>query len=287
VTRSLQTAPLVCSINPALGHEGARGIFPTLGPNMKRFFLASTLLSAFLTTSAIAADLARPAYKAPPPPPPVFSWTGFYIGAHVGSGWSTVESDITSITGAGGGIGAGAFPLSSHTNNGFLGGGQVGGDYQAGWAVFGAELSGSWTNIKGHAPCLVALTCATEHDWLVTAAGRFGVAWDHTLVYVKGGAAWADPKYSATAAFGGAAFTTTAQETRVGALFGVGIEQAIAGGWSAKIEYNYIDFGTRNINFPITVGIPATAAVDVTENMHLIKFGLNYRFGYGPVVANY
>jgi outer membrane immunogenic protein len=231
----------------------------------------------------MAADLsARPLYKAAPPPLPVFSWTGFYIGAHVGAGWSTVESDIT---GFGGGLGGGTFPLSSHNNNGFLAGGQVGADYQTGWAVLGVEASGSWTNIKGHAPCLVALTCATEHNWLITAAGRFGVAWDHTLVYVKGGAAWADPKYSAT--FPGAAFTTTAQETRVGALFGAGIEQAIAGGWSARIEYNYIDFGTRNLNFPIA-GAPVAVTSDITEKMHTIKFGLNYRFGgYGPVVAKY
>jgi outer membrane immunogenic protein len=248
---------------------------------MKKWLLGCVACGAMMiANSAFAADLAaRPAYKAAPPMP-VFSWTGFYIGAHVGSGWSTVESNITA--GIGGGIGGGAFPLSSHTNNGFLVGGQVGANYQAGWAVFGVEADGSWTNIKGHTPCLFALTCATQHDWLVTAAGRFGVAWDHTLLYVKGGAGWADPKYSASAPF---AFSTSVQETRVGALFGAGIEQAIAGGWSAKLEYNYIAFGTRNINFPIAiaaVGVPT----DVTENMHLVKFGLNYRFGFGPV-ANY
>jgi outer membrane immunogenic protein len=249
---------------------------------MKKLFLGCVACGAMLiANSAFAADLAaRPAYKAAPLVP-VFSWTGFYIGAHVGSGWSTVETDITGAGFGGGGFGAGTFPLSSHTNNGFLVGGQVGANYQAGWAVFGAEVDGSWTNIKGHTPCLVALTCATQHDWLLTAAGRFGVAWDHTLVYVKGGAGWADPKYSATVPFG---FSTQVQETRVGALFGAGIEQAIAGGWSAKIEYNYIAFGTRNINFPVG---PINVATDVTENMHLVKFGLNYRFGFGPVAANY
>jgi outer membrane immunogenic protein len=247
---------------------------------MKKLLLGCVAFGAMIASSAFAADLSAPVYKAAPPMP-VFSWTGFYIGAHVGSGWSTVESDITAAGFGGGGIGAGAFPLSSHTNNGFLVGGQVGANYQAGWAVLGAEVDGSWTNIKGHTPCLVALTCATQHDWLVTAAGRFGVSWDHTLVYVKGGAGWADPKYSASAPF---AFSTSVQQTRVGALFGAGIEQAIAGGWSAKIEYNYIAFGTRNINFPVG---PFNVATDVTENMHLVKFGLNYRFGFGPVAANY
>ena len=43
-----------------------------------------------LASVASAADLPRKA--PPPPPPPVFSWTGFYIGAHIGSAWSTVEA---------------------------------------------------------------------------------------------------------------------------------------------------------------------------------------------------
>jgi outer membrane immunogenic protein len=246
--------------------------------------LLATASLVMLGSLASAADLARPVYKAAPPPVPVFSWTGFYIGAHVGAGWSTVESDITSIGIGGRSLGLG-LPLSSSNNNGFLGGGQIGGDYQAGWAVFGAELSGSWTNIKGHSPCLIVLTCATEHNWLLTAAGRFGVAWNQTLVYVKGGVAWADPQYSASLTLGGLALNTEVQERRTGALFGAGIEQAIANGWSAKVEYNYIDFGTNNLNFPVTVGrLPINVAADVNEKMHTIKFGLNYRFGgYGSV----
>jgi outer membrane immunogenic protein len=254
--------------------------------SMARGLLVGASLLA-LAGAASAADLSRPTYKAAPPPPPAWSWTGFYIGAHVGAGWSTTEADITSISAGGLGAFGAQFPLSSHNNNGFLGGGQVGFNWQAGWVVIGAEVDAAATDIKGHAPCLVVLSCSTKHDWLVTAAGRLGVTWDRTLVYVKGGAAWADSEYSANLALGGLAFTANVNDTRVGALFGAGVEQGIAGGWSAKVEYNFIDFGTENYAVPLAVGIPVTVNTDITEKLHIVKFGLNYRFGFDPIVARY
>jgi outer membrane immunogenic protein len=254
-----------------------------------RGLLAGASLLA-LAGAASAADMAVKA-RPLPPPPPVWTWTGFYFGAHVGAGWSTTESELTSVT-VGPPINATLalnLPLSSHNNNGFLGGGQIGYNWQAGWAVFGVEADIAATGIKGKAPCLVVFSCTTKHDWLATAAARFGVSWDRTLVYVKGGAAWAESEYSASLSILGIGIT---KETRLGALFGAGVEQGIAGGWSAKLEYNYIDFGTRNYAVPVLVGalpVAITANTDITEKMHLVKFGLNYRFDFGkaPVVARY
>ena len=69
-------------------------------------------------------------------------------------------------------------------------------------------------------------------------------------------------------------------------MIGTGVELAILGNWSAKIEYNYMDFDSHSYLFP-TVTVPAFPAIngvldrfDVTQRIHLIKFGINYRFGY-------
>jgi outer membrane immunogenic protein len=149
--------------------------------------------------------------------------------------------------------------------------------------VFGAELSGSWTNIKGHTPCLIVLTCATEHNWLVTAAGRFGVAWNQTLVYVKRGVAWADPQYSASLALWHSILRCR-RGVRVPCSAPALSRRSRAAG-RQRSNNNYIEFGTSNLNFPVTVvRLPINVATDVNEKMHTIKFGLNYRFGgYGPV----
>ena len=181
-------------------------------------------------------------------------------------------------------------PVSSHGLDGFLGGLQGGFNWQTGVFVFGVEADVSATNIRGTAPCLVILACKTETNWVATVAGRFGVTADKTLLYVKGGVAWADSDYSATLNLGqGATVTTSVSDTRVGALLGTGVEYAFTPSLSAKIEYNYIDFGTDTYNFPFTVGgNDFLATADVHQRMHLVKAGLNYRFGgKGPVMARY
>jgi outer membrane immunogenic protein len=100
-----------------------------------RLTLAAATLAA-LAGSASAADLGARApapYQPPPPPPPVFSWSSCYIGANIGGGWaSQTSNDVAgAVTGV---IGA---DLGSHTASGFIGGGQIGCDYQAGVWVFG------------------------------------------------------------------------------------------------------------------------------------------------------
>jgi len=83
-------------------------------------------------------------------------------------------------------------------------------------------------------------------------------------------------------------------DTRWGGMVGAGVEQAIGGGWSAKVEYNYLSLGTKTYTFAgtSTVGgviTPISFTTDITQNLHLVKFGINYRFGwgYGGVMAAY
>jgi outer membrane immunogenic protein len=192
---------------------------------------------------------------------------------------------------------ASRFPFPTQTN-GFLGGIQGGYNWQFNnWAVFGVEAQFSWTDLKGTSPCVLVLGCTTEHDWLTTLAARFGVTYDRLLLYVKGGVAWSKATYTASLNLDGLiTASTSVSDTRTGWMFGTGVEYAFLGNWSAKIEYDYIDFRSKDYTFglgpfgdapPISIGI----GVSIPEKVHLIKAGINYRFGdwFGkyPVAARY
>ena len=157
--------------------------------------LAGTSLLG-LASVASAADLAIRKAPPPPPPPPIWSWSGFYIGAHVGGAWSTVESHLVDI-GIDQVVIPIGIPLSSHNLNGFLGGVQAGFNWQVGVFVLGMEAQWSWTDQGGTAPCLIVFSCSTDTDWIGTFAGRIGVTVDRALLYLKGGFAWSENTYSA------------------------------------------------------------------------------------------
>jgi outer membrane immunogenic protein len=271
---------------------------------VKKFLLAGVALTALLGGAASAADI--PVKARPYGPPPAFTWTGFYIGAHVGGGWGTKEWDAITMV-------PGFAPVKSvaladvtgtHTVNGFLGGVQGGFNIQFGPTVWGVEAQWSGADVKGHGPCFgeigfgvasfdTSSTCSTKVRSIGTIAARFGLAWDHTLVYVKGGGGWANDRFNlhstsnanfpppfATFNFG------EITDTRWGGMVGAGVEQAIGGGWSAKVEYNYLHLGTKTYTFDgtaVTAGAvtPIALTTDITQNLHLIKFGINYRFGWG------
>ena len=170
---------------------------------MRKFLFASSAIAALMIAApAIAADMPVK-YRPPPPPVPVFSWTGFYVGAHLGGAWGTTESTLTSVAFFDGKttlpFGGFAIPISQTQTNGFLGGIQTGYNWQVNnWAVFGVEAQFSWTDLKGTSPCVLVLACSTDHDWITTVAGRFGVTYDRLLLYVKGGVAWTKATYSAS-----------------------------------------------------------------------------------------
>jgi hypothetical protein len=130
------------------------------------------------------------------------------------------------------------------TVNGFLGGAQVGFNWQLNsWLVLGAEGQFSWADVDGSTPCLVVVKCTSQVNWIATAAGRIGYTFDRTMLFAKVGVAWADTDYSAT--FG--PFSATASDTRTGLMIGAGVEHAFCQNWSAKIEYNYMDFDTESL----------------------------------------
>jgi len=258
----------------------------------KRLLVLSALATVMVSGAAQAADLPRkaPVYKAPVAAP--FSWAGFYIGGHAGGGWGDKKwSDYFDPLPNGIRI---AGPDASYHVNGALGGGQIGYNFQSGWTVFGVEADASWTSIKGSGGilpsglfgCLTVNECTSKIEALGTITARLGVAVDRVLLYAKGGGAWVHEKHTVRAFDLQAPndplfnFSGTTSETRWGWTAGAGVEYAFTNNWSAKIEYNYLDFGKNEVavTFPAPTGFGAGGTLHQT--LHVVKGGLNYRFGY-------
>jgi outer membrane immunogenic protein len=243
---------------------------------MKRLLLASVGLVALgFAVPASAADLGvrRGPAAAPVAVMPIYNWTGFYIGGHIG--WGHGEKDWT-FEGSGLGI--------SHNPDGFLGGAQAGFNWQTGALVLGVEGQFSWTDWKDSSACPgPTFTCHTDIDHVATLALRLGFAAANWLFYVKGGGAWVDEEFHATNGISN--FRGSRDE--FGWMVGAGVEYGFTPNWSAKIEYNFMDFGSDRIGFVDQFGFRDD--FDVDQQAHVIKFGINYRFGAfaAPVTARY
>jgi outer membrane immunogenic protein len=248
------------------------------------------LSAAAMVALPIVANAADLAYKAPAPALPTpWSWAGFYLGANVGAGWGTTEASAeVGPFFLGGGVPAitANLPATSQTLNGFLGGFQGGYNWQFGSVVAGLEGDFEWSGMTGTAPCVVVLSCEVKHEWFADITGRLGVvAFDKALIYLKGGAVWTDRNTSIgnSATIGGTtiAAMANASNTQVGGLLGMGAEYGFLPNWSAKLEYNFMDFGKTTTTYSFTT-TPAVvlAGVPVTTNdyVHVIKAGVNYRW---------
>jgi outer membrane immunogenic protein len=271
---------------------------------MRKTIAAVATAISLASAPAFAADLPM---KAAPMPVAVWSWTGFYFGAHVGAGWGETESTVTGfsaavpgIAGPGGVInGTSSIPFNQNSRSGFLGGGQAGYNWQAGLFVLGVQGDIAGLDVKGTDPCLVILTCTSKSDWLATVSGRVGaVILDRGMIYAKGGGAWLHTKNSVgigSLTIGGvplipATNITNGEYDQGGWLVGLGTEWMITQNWTAFIEYDYMRFENKNVAFKINPVLVAPATVTIntsqTNTLSIAKVGVNYKFG-GPVVARY
>jgi len=233
-------------------------------------YMRSLLLAALCgvpLAAANAADLSRPAAApapfAPAPPLYVTTWTGFYLGGHIGgafgsSSWTDPFSGFN----------------DSPSTAGFIGGGQVGYNYQINSLVIGVEGDFSGTTLSGSTTDPAGFTHSTSTDWTSTVTGKLGFAVDRALFYGKGGVAFADGRDIVTDPFGNTA--TQGYTTRTGWTAGAGLEYAIDRNWSARLEYDYLGFGSQGFTFVGPVLGPAAASV--SSNIQRVLLGVNYRF---------
>jgi outer membrane immunogenic protein len=227
------------------------------GGVMMRSSLAGLGLVALVAAApASAADLPRGTPYRAPAYVTAYNWTGFYLGAHAGYGWGS--SDGIDLRG------------------GFIGG-QVGYNWQGAGSpwVFGIEVDSAWADF-GRTDTFFTpagiVSISSDANYIGSARGRIGYAFDRTMVYATGGLGWINNEVAVNATVG--PFTVGASDSKmhIGGVIGAGVEHAFAPNWSGKVEYLYSMYDTQTYFAGIGGGFRADA------DTHTIKVGLNYHF---------
>ncbi len=203
-------------------------------------------------------------FNAVPLPPP-FTWRGLYLGGNIGGAWATntLSDNLTTVS-------------FDRDNNGFIGGVQIGYNYQVGNLVLGVEWDFDWTSIDTAGavtlPGVIGpLQASADTEWISTLAARIGLALDRTLVYVKIGGGWVRNEASITQLTTGA--TVNASNTSGGWLVGGGFEYAIAPNWTAKFEYDFLGLSDKTLP-----GFSGTRAFELERDIQQVKVGINFKF---------
>jgi outer membrane immunogenic protein len=279
----------------------------------KHFPITTALIAIGFVGAAHAADL--PNVKGPPvfaPPPPAFSWTGVYVG--VNAGWVSLydHGDPFCVTPAGVLNGTGCDTTNvpgAHTNaNGFLGGAQIGYNWQVSQFVFGletdfqgAELKGSvyvagpFAEVGGGTSGPASFTADERLSWLGTARGRVGfLIMPNLLLYGTGGLAYGEVSVDQNTIFPGLQYPSSTSGTRAGWTVGGGFEYAIDPHWSVKFEALYYDLGSISTSGgPVPPSPPPVYLGGKTFDIDgaIVRAGVNYKFDLfappAPVVAKY
>jgi outer membrane immunogenic protein len=268
--------------------------------------VGATLL---LAGPAFAADLSKPppVYKAPALIP-VLNWSGWYVGGN--AGWVGSANDNVTNTGTdtdsaglGSALANGFIPASVPVKfSGFIGGGQIGYNWQSANFVFGleadfdgADAKGSSTSVFPGAPGVVPFTTTynRELDWLATFRGRLGVTVSPAfLVYATGGLAVGETKIGnsficptcAPPSFTQASTANTNSNTSAGWTVGAGAEWMFAPQWSVKAEYLYVDLGSHSSTISYAYGPGGTTVFNsaltstVHDTEHVVRGGINFHF---------
>ncbi len=219
---------------------------------------------AFGIGQGAAADLTRPV-------PVAYSWTGWYAGGHFGYGGGSF------------GPGTNPAPLSGDfiqsSVTGFIGGYQAGYNFQtANNAVIGFETDVTFGSPRKFTPTPES-NFETTFNFLGTTRARLGLAVGTWLPYITGGLAYGKTRINEYDSFGDFMFAKAANQW--GWTIGAGLEFALTGNWTAKVEYNYLDLGTTTYD----VSVPTPSQVTVDPKISLVKLGLNYRFADTPTKA--
>jgi outer membrane immunogenic protein len=265
--------------------------------------LATTAGAALAVSSASAADL--PVRAAPPAPivaaVPIFTWTGFYVGVNAGYGWQDSNNSASVFVPAGTFVTApgasGVVTFGDDNGDGFVGGGQIGYNYQIGSFVLGVEADLQWADLggsngvavvpAGFPATFVPAGTVGGIDWFGTVRARVGVAFDRALVYATGGFAYggADDNNG----FGGFNGFVNDDDVRTGWVLGAGFEYAFTNNLTAGIEGLWVSLD-RNTNgaFVGTETTPGGAVLPVfvpgrddddSNDFFVARAKLNFKFG--------
>ena len=240
--------------------------------------LLTTAAMAVFTGGAYAADMGMP-MKAPAPQPiPLPSWTGFYIGANVGSG---------RLNGTATGLHSDVSPCAYYGNScstsasGVVGGVEIGYDWQDRYFVYGVAADWTWTGLK-HGRSTVSgstvFTYQAKVDWLASFRGRTGLAVDNTLVYLTGGLALGQLKSNLNKVDSfGVKDSEALNTTAVGWVAGIGVEHKFTPNWSGTAEFRYYDLGRKTTNnFNSHTG--DNYSTEFTHEIFTSTVGVRYRW---------
>jgi outer membrane immunogenic protein len=245
-------------LNPTL--EGEREMTLKL---IKAGVATIAMLTACVAAQAADMPIKTPYYKGPMRSVVAYyNWTGFYAGVNAGYGFGTSNWSLPGV---------------STSPKGVVAGGTLGYNWQAGSIVYGIEGDFDWSGVKGSASCFAVSTCETSNPWLATVRGRLGYAFDRWLPYITAGGAYGNVKATTSAPPPGV--PASASKSEFGWTAGAGLEYAMMGNWTAKIEYLYVDLGSFN-----AATAPLTNNVSFKES--LVRVGLNYKFS-GPIFSRY
>jgi outer membrane immunogenic protein len=229
--------------------------------------IATVALGLGTVQIASAADLPL---RVPPAVASAYSWGGCYAGVHVGGGWEASSWTSSGVT----------------SGAGVVGGGQIGCNGQWRQLVLGleGEFWGSSLSDRNSFRDSTETSDSHAHNrWDGAISVRSGVAFDRAFIYGKLGAVLGKFDYDQSFSFLSQSSTTQGSKTFPGVLIGVGFEYAFTDNWTAKFEYNYIDFGNQVVAFAETSCNPgciaSTFSETVKETKQIAKIGLNYKFG--------
>ncbi|MFG1464420.1 outer membrane protein [Xanthobacter sp. DSM 24535] len=227
--------------------------------------LAGVSALALLGGAASAADLATKYPVKAVAVIPVFSWTGFYLGGNVGWGWASNSFNVSPF------YGSPSYSYNVGDANGFMGGGQVGYNYQfANNIVLGVEADVQWADISNQSLVvlspLVAGNIGGNLKTFGTIRARAGYAMDRWLPYITGGAAWGRTDF-------GNVYGVDTSNTTWGWTIGGGVEYAFTNNITAKIEYLYANLDGKTYSIPTTLG-----QINTDLDVNTVRVGVNYKF---------
>ena len=259
---------------------------------MKKLLLTGIAIAGLVAGASAASAADLPARQAPPPAPfvaavPIFTWTGFYVGAQAGYSWGDNNNGFGIANSNVAFIGGTPFVVSGLNNgdssDGFLIGGHVGYNAQFGQFVVGVEGDLEWSDLGGSDSTFALTNVNTRQtvlinsglglDWQGSIRARLGWAFDRTMIYATGGFAFAGVNDSNNFNIVNPLFTN-GDDTVSGWTLGAGVEYAFTNNLTTRIEYRYTSYDNSGTNFFDDASFDRGKDLD----FHTVRVGVSYKF---------